>query len=280
MSVRSVFGITCLRSSSISNSALSSCFSGARIYLSAEDNAIALALAECSPRPYADLIKSDILGPSSSRSASSAALRSSPSSTIKVSPIGPSAANPTRGELLVQLETLSQKPRSVKRKTPGPAEKDRPVLAKVPKLGASSSSPSAPIRKPEWAQSPSAEAPTVSSSQPHSRSTAKAKSLLGGAVEQSLAVMPLIVWNPPTKSVRSPSRRAEELKRKDPESKIDGDGDSLLLNAELATSEVSSIFRDSDLERSKALPVDEALALSLQGVASVSSYILSCLFPF
>ena len=95
-----------------------------------------------------------------------------------------------------------------------------------------------------------------------------------------LAVMPLTVWNPPAKSVRSPSRRAEELKRKDSESKIGGDGGSLLLNAELAASAVSSILKDYDLERSKALPVDEALALSLQGVASVSSYVLSCLFPF
>ena len=77
-------------------------------------------------------------------------------------------------------------------------------------------------------------------------------------------VMPLTVWNPPAKSVRPPSRRAEELKRKDLE-KIDGDGDSLLLNAELAAGAVSSILKDFDLERSKALPIDEALALSLQG---------------
>ena len=199
---------------------------------------------------------------------------------MKVSPVGPSAANPTRGELLVQLETLSRKPRSVKRKIPGSAEKDRPILAKVPKLGASSSSPPTPIRKPERAQLPPAEAPTISSSQPPSRSVVEAKSLLGGAVEQPLAVMPLTVWNLSTKSVRSTSRRAEELKKKDPESKIDGDGDSLLLNVELATDAVLSILKDSDLERSRALPVDEALALSLQGVASISSYILSCLFPF
>ena len=263
MCVRSVFGITCLRSSSISDSALSSCFSGARIDLSAEDNVIALALAECSPCPYAELIKSDIPGPSSLRSARSAASRPSPPSTIKVSPIGPSAANPTRGELLVQLETLSQRPRSVKWKTPGSVEKYRPILAKVPKLGASSSSPSAPIRKLEPTQSPSAEAPTVSSLQPHSRSAAKEKSLFGGAVEQPLAVMPLTVWNSPTKSVRSPSRRAEEFKGKDPESKIGGDGDSLILNDKLAVGAVSSILKDSNLERLKALPVDEALALSL-----------------
>ena len=280
MSVRSVFGITCLRSSSISDSALSSCFSGARIDLGAEDNAIVLTLAECPPRPYAELIKSDIPGPSSLRSARSAALRPSPPSTMKVSPIEPSAANPTRGELLAQLETLSQKPRSVKRKTPGSTEKDRPVLAKVTKLGASSSSPSTHVRKPEREQSPPAEAPTALSSQPRSRSAVKAKSLLGGAVKQPLAVFPITVWNPPTKSVRSPSQRAEELKRKDPESKIGGGGDSLLLNVELVAGAVSSILKDSDLERSNALPVDEALALSLKGVASVSSCILSCLFPF
>ena len=280
MSVCSVFGITCVRSSNISDSTLSSCFSGARIDLSAEDNVIALALVECPARPYSELIKSDISGPSSLKSARSAALRPSPPSTMRVSPISPSATNPTKGKLLAQLETLSRKPRSVKRKTPGSTEKDRPVLAKVQKLGASSSSPSTHVRKPERAQSPLSEAPTVLSSQPRSRPAAKAKSLLGGAVEQPLAVMPITVWNPPTKSVSSPSRRAEELKMKDPESKSGGDGDSLLLNAKLAAGAVSSILKDSDLERSNALPVDEALALSLHGVASISSYILSCLFPF
>ena len=75
---------------------------------------------------------------------------------------------------MVQLETLSLKPRSVKQKTSGSAEKDRPVLANVPKLGASSSSLSAPVRKPKRVQLPLAEAPTVSSSQPYSRSVAKA----------------------------------------------------------------------------------------------------------
>ena len=70
----------------------------------------------------------------------------------------------------------------------------------------------------------------------------------------------------------------EELKRKD--SETGGDGDSLLLNAELAAGAVSSILKDSDLKRSRVLPVDETLALSLQGVASVSSHILSCLISF
>ena len=65
------------------------------------------------------------------------------------------------------------------------------------------------------------------------------------------------------------------MKRKDFET--GGDGDSLLLDAELAASAVSSILKDSDLKRSSMLPVDEALALSLQGVASVIFHTLSCL---
>ena len=76
-------------------------------------------------------------------------------------------------------------------------------------------------------------------------------------------------------SVKPPSSRVEELKGKG--SETEGDGDSLLLNAELVAGAVSSILKDSDLKRSGALPFEEALALSLQGVASVSSHILSCL---
>ena len=108
---------------------------------------------------------------------------------------------------------------------------------------------------------PPAEAPKVLSSQPRSGSAAKAKGPSGRAVEQPLAVMPITVWNPPAKSVRPPSLRAEELERED--SETGGDGDSLLLNVELAAGAVSSILKDSDLKKSSALPVDEALALSL-----------------
>ena len=166
----------------------------------------------------------------------------------------------------------------MKRKTLDSVEKDRTALVKVPKLGASSSSPSIHVRKLEQALSPPAEVPKVLRSQPRSGSAAKAKGPSGRAVEQLLAVMPITVWNPPAKNVRPPSSRAGELKRKD--SETSGDGDSLLLNAELAAGAVSSILNDSDLKRSSVLPVDEALALSLQGVASVSSHILSCLISF
>ena len=87
--------------------------------------------------------------------------------------------------------------------------------------------------------------------------------------------MPITVWSPLAQSAEPPPSRAEELGRK--LSEANGDGDSLLSNAELAAGVVSSILRDSDLKKSGALPVEETLALSLQGVASVSSRVLLCL---
>ena len=104
--------------------------------------------------------------------------------------------------------------------------------------------------------------------QPCSGSAAKVKGSSGRAAEQPLAVMPITVWNPPKQSVKPPSSKTEGLKKKGLES--GRDGDSLLLNAELVVGTVSSILKDSDLQRSGALPVDEALALSPQGVTFVS----------
>ena len=251
----------------ISDLALFSCSPGARLELSVEDNVVALALAECPARPYAELIRSGIPGPSNLRFALSNASRPLPPSSMGVSPIGLTAAIPTRGEILVQLGALSRKPQSVKRKKSSSTEKDRPVSVKVQKLGAS---PPSSVREPERAPSPMAEAPVVMSLSPSSKPAAKAKNLLGGAVGQSLAVMPITVWNPPTESARPPPRRVEDLKRKNLKSKIGEDEDSLLFNAELTVGAISSVLKDSDLGRSKALPVDEALALSLQGVASVN----------
>ena len=244
----------------ISDLALFSCFPGARFDLSAEDNVVALALAECSACPYAELIRSGILGPSNLRSARSTASRPLPPSAMGVSPIGLTAATPTRGEILVQLGALSRKPQSAKRKKSSSSEKDRPVSVKVQKLGAS---PPSSILEPERAPLPVAEAPVVMSSSPSSKPAVREKNLLGGAVEQLFAVMPITVWNPPSESARPPPRRVEELKRKNPKSRIGEDEDSLLFNAELAAGAISSVLKDSDLRRSKALPVDEALALSL-----------------
>ena len=63
----------------------------------------------------------------------------------------------------------------MKRKTLDSAEKDRPTLVKVPKLGASSSSPSTHVRKPGQALSPPTKVPKVLSSQSCSGSAAKVK---------------------------------------------------------------------------------------------------------
>ena len=122
---RFVFCIVFVRSLGISNSALTACLSGVRPDLSPEDNVIVHQLAECSPRPYVELSRSDIPGPSGLRSTRSAALRPSPPSTMKASPIGPSAAKPTKGELLARVEALSQKSRCAKWKTLDSVEKDR-----------------------------------------------------------------------------------------------------------------------------------------------------------
>ena len=77
----------------------SSCFLGARLDLSAEDNVVALALAECPALPYVELIKLDIPNPSSLMSARSSVSRPSPPFALGVSPPGPIAATPTRGEI-------------------------------------------------------------------------------------------------------------------------------------------------------------------------------------
>ena len=90
-----------------------------------------------------------------------------------------------------------------------------------------------------------------------------------------MEVIPISVWSPHAQSAEPPPAIAEDLGRKRPEA--EGDDDSLLPNAELAAGAISSILRDSDLKRSGALPIEEALALSLQEVTSVSSCVLICL---
>ena len=88
VSVRSVLDMTCVRSLNISHYELSPYFSGARMDLSAEDDAVVLALADCSARPYMELIKSGIPGPSGSKSAPPAALRPSPLPSMRFLPLG------------------------------------------------------------------------------------------------------------------------------------------------------------------------------------------------
>ena len=242
--------------------------------------------------------------------ARSIASRPSPLSTLGIFSFGPTAATPTRGEILVHLGATSRKPRSVKRKKPSSSEQDRPVPAKVQKLGVSPPfpvlepgqaspplaevqtsgvSPPSPAQELERASSPLVEvqesgaAPPSPAQEPEQAlptldltllsppmPDVEAKGLLGADVAQPLTVLPITVWNPSSDKAKSPSRRTTELKRTKLKLKADAIKDSLLSSAELAAGAISSILLESDVGSSKELPVDEALALSFQGMASVS----------
>ena len=163
----------------------------------------------------------------------------------------------------------------MKRKPQDSLEKSHSAWGKAPRLGTSSSSPFTHVRGQGPVLPPPIEVPRAPSSQPRSASPVKAKDSSRRAVEPPLEVVPISIWSPPTQSAEPPPSIAEDFGRKRLE---DGrDGDSLLSNAELAAGATSSILRDSDLKRSGALPVVEALALYLQGVASVSCRVFLCL---
>ena len=98
----------------------------------------------------------------------------------------------------------------------------------------------------------------------------KAKGLSSASVAPPLAALPITVWNPPSDNAKSPSQRMAEPMRKKSKPKAGAVKDSLLSNPKLAAGAISSILLESNIGRSKGLPVDEALALSFQGVASVS----------
>ena len=102
---------------------------------------------------------------------------------MKFSLVGPSTAKPTKGEFLAQVEALSRKSHSMKRKALGSVEKDDPTWGKVLKLGASFSSPSTHARVPGQVLSSPAEVPKSLSSQPRSGSAAKVKDSTGRAAE-------------------------------------------------------------------------------------------------
>ena len=91
----------------------------------------------------------------------------------------------------------------------------------------------------------------------------------GGANEPPLEVLPISVWSPTSRGTAPPSTMPDEVTGNHDRSEAARDKDSLLSHAELAVGAVSSILRDSDLRRVGALPVEEALALLLQGTASV-----------
>ena len=255
-------------------------FSDARLELSDEDTAVALALTECSARSYAELLRSDVPSSSGLKSAKSSVLGPSPPSTLGVFSFGPAVAAPTRGEILVHLEGISRKPRSVKRRKTDSPERDQSAPTKVQKLEAPSSllvqrperasSPLAsPVLEPERGSLSLAEVPPVLGPLPPSEPVAEVGNLSGEDGIQPLAAVPITVWKAPSESTKSPPGKSAEPRRRTKPTTAENK-DSLLSNAKLAAGAVSSILKDSDIVRSKELPVDEALASSFQGFALVS----------
>ena len=92
----------------------------------------------------------------------------------------------------------------MKRKSQDSLEKSHPTWGKAPKLGTSSSSPSAHVQVQGQALPSPAEVPRAPSLQPRSASAAKAKDSSGRAVEPPLEVMPFSVWSPPAQSAEPP----------------------------------------------------------------------------
>ena len=98
----------------------------------------------------------------------------------------------------------------------------------------------------------------------------------GRTAEPPLEVLPIFVRSPLAQNAKLPPTTLE-VGGKDCFG-TEGDEDSLLINSELATGAISSILRDFDLKRADSMSVEEALALSLQGAATVCPDAFICSF--
>ena len=97
-----------------------------------------------------------------------------------------------------------------------------------------------------------------------------------------MEVLPILVWSPTSRGAAPPPAMLDEVTGNRDSFEAAGDEDSLLSHAKLAVRAVSSILHDSDLKRVGALPVEEALALLLQGTAYVrpSAFVVLFLYCF
>ena len=142
----------------VTNSGLVVWSSGVRPGLNPEDEEVKRKLDKYRPRAYAELIRSDIPGPSGVKPALPRALRPSPIPAMKPSmpPVSepspppavksslssalePHVAKSTRGDLRARVEMLAKKKRSIKRKTQASPEDSPPAWGKIMKGGVFSS---------------------------------------------------------------------------------------------------------------------------------------------
>ena len=91
----------------------------------------------------------------------------------------------------------------------------------------------------------------------------------GRVDEPPLEVLPISVWSPTSRGAAPPPIMLDEVTGNCDHFEAAWDEDSLLSHAELLVGAVSSILHDSDLKRVGALPVEKALALLVQGTASI-----------
>ena len=178
---------------------------------------------------------------------------------------------------------MAKKKRSAKSKVPAAPESSHAARGKVPKLGASSSLSS--IREQGssgqfWERGrtphPMAKVSKVTGPQLRSPHVAVAKSPFGRTAKPPLDILPISVWSPSAQSAELPSGVSEGEGRK--HLGQGKDEDLFLTNAELVVEVVSSILQDSDLKRADAMSLEEALALLLQGAATVCPDAFICSF--
>ena len=164
----------------------------------------------------------------------------------------PLIAKPTRGELRACLEVLAKKQRSVKWKPPTSPEGCLLARGKILKVGASSS--------------PS--------------STVGAEDSSRRAVEPPLEVLPILVWSPMSRGAAPSPAMPDEVTGDRDRFEVAGSENSLFSHTELVVGVVSSILLDFDLRKADDLSVEEALALLLQGTASVRPSVFVDLFIY
>ena len=246
--------------------------SGIRPGLSPEDEVVKRKLAKCCLRVYSKLIRSDIPRPSGVSPSQALATRPSLPFVMKTSREGPPVVKPTGEKLQARVESLAKKKMSVKCKAQAPPESSLAIQGKVPRLGASSP----PSTAKGWGSSD--QVPMRGQAPPHvvevSR-VAGSRNSLGRSVEFPLVVLPIFIRSPLAQDFkRSPTMPEDEGRGC---FGTEGEEDSLLANSELTAGAISSILQDSDLKRADAMSVEDVLALSLQGAATVCPDAFVCL---
>ena len=192
---------------------------------------------------------------------------------MKPSREGPSAVKPAWEELQAQVELLAKKKKSIKRKAQAPSKSSLAIRGKIPRLGASSL-PS--IAKESGSSDQVLARGQAPPSMVEVSKVAGPKNPSGRTVDPSLEVRPISVWSPLAQNTKLPSTMPEVEGRDF--FRTEGDEDSLITNSELDAEAVSSILWDSNLKRADSMSIEEALALSLQGAATVCPDSFICSF--